>query len=148
MLEKKYQIGDTENVSKQYISAVFSQSEQPLYNYMRVNGNLFMKSILSSPVDGFTDKSDVAVFIINDPTIAEEYKMAYIERLETLIDILADIDDVKYQTELIAKKGVQYTADNILEYFGNTELTDHLSEFINSGSVCLDYKDVGNTGLV
>lgn len=148
MLEREYHIGDTENVSKQYISAIFSQPEQPLYNYMQENGDLFMESILSSPVDRFTDKSGDAVFIINDPTIAEVYKMAYIERLETLIDMLADIDDVKYQTELIAKKGVQYTADNILEYFEKMELTDHLSEFINSGSICLDYKNVENTGLV
>lgn len=148
MLEKEYNIGDIENASKQYITSIFSQPEQPLYNYMQENADLFMESILSSPAESFKDKSKDAVLVINDPTISEEHKVAYIERLETIIEVLADINDVIYQTELIAKKGVKYTVDNILEYFGNMELTDHLVEFINFGSNCLDYKDVDNTDLV
>lgn len=148
MLETEYHIRDTGNISKQYISAIFSQSEQPLFDYMQENTDLFMESILSSPVDGFTDKSDDVVFVINDPTIAEGYKIAYIERLETRIDRLADIDEEIYQTELIAKKGVQYTADNILEYFRRRKLSDDLADFINSGSDCLDYNSVNNADLV
>lgn len=148
MLETKYHIEGAEDVSKQYISFIFSHPEQPLYKHVRKNMNLFVKNILSSSMDGFTDKSDVAVSVINDFTIAKEFKVAYIERLETLIDILADINDVDYQTELIAKKGVRYTVDNILEYFGKMELTDHLLDFINFGSVCLDYNSVDNADLV
>lgn len=148
MLETEYRIGDNENISKQYISSIYSQPEQPLYKYMQKNADLFMESILSSPVDGFTDRGEDAVLVINNPNIAKEYKVAYIKRLETLIDILADIGEDIYQAELIAKMGVQYTADNILEYFGKMELTDNLAEFINSGSDCLDYNSVNNADLV
>lgn len=145
MLETEYHI---ENVSKHYISSIYSQPKQPLYEYMQENADLFMESILGSPADGFTDNSNDAVQIINHPAIAEEYKVAYIKRLETLIDILEDINDVKYQTELIAKQGVQYTVDNVLEYFGKMELTDHLSEFINWGNECLNYNNAEKAELV
>ncbi len=148
MLETEYHIEDTDNVSKHYISSIYSQPEQPLYRYMQENADLFMESILDSPVDGFMDNSNDAVQIINHPAIAKEYKVAYIKRLETLIDILADINEVIYQAELIAKRGVQYTVDNILEYFGKVELTDHLAEFINSGSECLDYNSAEDAELV
>lgn len=148
MLETKYHIEDTDNVSKHYISSIYSQPEQPLYGYMQENADLFMESILDSPVDGFMDNSNDAVQIINHPAIAEEYKVAYIKKLKTLIDILANINDVMYQTELIAKRGVQYTVDNILEYFGKMELTEHLAEFINFGSECLDYNSAEDAELV
>ena len=148
MLETEYHIEDTDNVSKHYISSIYSQPEQPLYRYMQENADLFMESILDSPVDGFMDNSNDTVQIINHPAIAKEYKVAYIKRLETLIDILADINEVIYQAELIAKRGVQYTVDNILEYFGKVELTDHLAEFINSGSECLDYNSAEDAELV
>lgn len=148
MLEMEYHIEDMENVPNHYISSIYSQPEQPLYEYMQENADLFMESILDSFVDGFTDNSNDAVQIINHPTIAKEYKVAYIKRLETLIDILANINDVMYQTELIAKQGVQYTVDNILEYFGKVELTEHLVEFINFGSECLDYNSAEEAELV
>ena len=148
MLETEYHIEDTDNVSKHYISSIYSQPEQPLYRYMQESADLFMESILDSPVDGFMDNSNDAVQIINHPAIAEEYKVAYIKRLETLIDILADINEVIYQTELIAKQGVQYTVNNILEYFGKEELTDHLVKFINFGSECLDYNSAEDAELV
>ena len=144
----EYHIEDIENVSKHYISSIYSQPEQPLYKYMQENADLFMENILDSSVDGFTDNSNDAVQIINHLAIAKEYKVAYIKRLETLIDILADINDVIYQTELIAKQGVQYTVDNILEYFGKMELTDHLSGFINWGNVCLNYNSAEDVELV
>lgn len=115
---------------------------------MQENADLFMESILDSPVDGFMDNSNDAVQIINHPAIAKEYKVAYIKKLETLIDMLANINDVMYQTELIAKQGVQYTVNNILEYFGKEELTDHLAEFINFGSECLDYNSAEDAELV
>ena len=123
MLETEYHIEDTDNVSKHYISSIYSQPEQPLYRYMQENADLFMESILDSPVDGFMDNSNDAVQIINHPAIAKEYKVAYIKKLETLIDMLANINDVMYQTELIAKQGVQYTVNNILEYFGDRKST-------------------------
>ena len=148
MLETEYHIEDTDNVSKHYISSIYSQPEQPLYRYMQENADLFMESILDSPVDGFMDNSNDAVQIINHPAIAKEYKVAYIKKLETLIDMLANINDVMYQTELIAKQGVQYTVNNILEYFGKEELTDHLAEFINFGSECLDYNSAEDAELV
>lgn len=148
MLEMEYHIEDMENVPNHYISSIYSQPEQPLYEYMQENADLFMESILDSFADGFTDNSNDAVQIINHPMIAKEYKVAYIKRLETLIDILANINDVMYQTELIAKQGVQYTVDNILEYFGKVELTEHLVEFINFGSECLDYNSAEEAELV
>ena len=148
MLETEYHIEDTDNVSKHYISSIYSQPEQPLYRYMQENADLFMESILDSPVDGFMDNSNDAVQIINHPAIAKEYKVAYIKKLETLIDMLANINDVMYQTELIAKQGVQYTVNNILEYFGKEELTDHLVKFINFGSECLDYNSAEDAELV
>lgn len=148
MLEMEYHIEDIENVSRHYISSIYSQPEQPLYEYMQENTDLFMESILDSSVDGFTDNSNDAVHIINHPAIAEEYKVAYIKKLETLIDILADINDTIYQTELIVKQGVKYTVNNILVYFGKMGLTDHLSEFINWGSVCLNYKSAEDAELV
>lgn len=148
MLEMEYHIEDTDNVSKNYISSIYSQPEQPLYGYMQENADLFMKSILDTPVDGFMDNSNDAVQIINHPTITEEHKVSYIKRLETLIDILAEINEIIYQTELIAEQRVQYTVDNILEYFGKVELTDYLAEFINFGSECLNYNSVDNAELV
>lgn len=148
MLEVEYHIGNIEDALKQCISSVYSQQEQPLCNYVQENMDLFMETILSIPESEFTDDSVDAVMVINNDNITEEHKEAYIARLGTLIDVLADIDEVKYKTELVGRKRVLYTADNILEYFGKMEMTDNLTEFINSGSDCLDFKEVDNRELI
>ena len=45
---------------------------------------------------------------------------------------------------------MQYTVDNILEYFGKVGMTSNLAVFINSGHDCLDYggqEDQGALGI-
>jgi len=136
MLETEYHIKD---VSKQYVSFVFSKPEQPLFTYIQKNIDIFMESILRSPVEEFIDKSVDAVMIINNIDVSEENKLAYIERLKTPISVLGDIDEVKYQTKLVVKMGIQYSAENILEYFKKAGMTDDLVEFIDSEKSHLDY---------
>lgn len=148
MLEVEYHIENIEDALKQCISLIYSQPEQPLCKYVQENMDLLMESILGIQESEFTDRSTDAVMIINDDNISEEYKVAYIARLKTLIDILEDIDEVRYQTELITKLGVQYTVENILEYYGKVGLTDELVEFINSGREYLNYKVVSNHDLI
>ena len=148
MLEVEYHIGNIRNELKQCISLIYSQPEQPLCKYVQKNTDLLMESILDIQENEFTDKSTDAVMVINDDNISEEHKVAYIARLKTLIDILGDIDEVRYQTELITKSRVQYTVENIMEYYGKVGLTDELVEFINSGSDYLNYKVIYNHDLI
>lgn len=139
MLEEEYHFQNIDDALQSCISSVFSQPGQPLCKYVQENMDLFLEVVLSIPIDKFSDSSKDAIMVINDSGISEEHKIAYIERLETLIDTLADIDETMYQTELIARMKVKCEAENILEYFGKLGLTDHLVEFINAGNAALNY---------
>ena len=44
MLETEYHIEDTDNVSKHYISSIYSQPEQPLYRYMQESADYLWKA--------------------------------------------------------------------------------------------------------
>lgn len=148
MLEVEYHIENIEDALKQCISSIYSQPEQSLCKYIQGNMDLFMESILSIPESEFTDRSTDAVMVINDVNVSEEHKVAYIVRLKTLIDILGDINEEVYQTELIGKLGVKYTVENILEYFGKVGITDNLAAFINSGKDCLNYNNTDSQELI
>lgn len=141
MLEAEYHLQNMEQALKQCVTSVMSQQEQPLCGFVQENMDSFMEAVLSIPEIGFTDRNADAVMVINHDDIAEEHKVAYIARLETLIESLADINEEIYQTELVGKKGVKYTVENILEYFGKAGMTSNLADFINSGRECLDYSD-------
>lgn len=142
MLEVEYGIQNVENALKQCISTIFSHPEQPLCKYVQEDMDLFLETVLNVPINGFTDSSADVVTVINDVDISEEHKIAYIKNWKLFIDTLADIDDVKYQTELISLTKVQYTVENILEYFGKMGLTEDLIRFINVGNVNLNYNDI------
>lgn len=110
--------------------------------------DLFLESILGTQQTEFSDSCADAVMIINDINISERHKVAYIARLKTLIEKLTEINEIEYQTELIAGKKVRYTVENILEYFGKMGITDDLAGFINSGSSVLDYTVIGDNALI
>lgn len=148
MLEVEYDFQNIEEALKQYVTSIFSKPEQPLCEYVRKHMDLFIEAILSVSEAEFTDRSADAVMVINHDDITEEHKIAYIMRLATLIDSLADIDEEIYQTELVGKIGVQYTVENILEYFGKVGMTENLADFINSGHECLNYQDQDDQKLL
>lgn len=148
MLQREYHYENVDETLQQCISTVYSQPEQALYKYIQLNKNLFMETILQLPIDKFTDKDKYVVFILNDGEIVEENKIAYIERLETKISNLAEVEETIYKTELIARMLVKYTTENILEYFSKMGLTDNLVEFINTGDCAIDYGEVANKDLV
>lgn len=148
ILEAEYHIENIEDALRQCISSIFSQLEQPLCKYVQDNMYLLMESILNIPEVEFTDSNTDVIMIINNTDIAETQKVAYIKRLETLIDQLADINEEIYQTELIGKLGVKYTTENILEYFNKVGMTDNLADFINSGVDCLDYRSEEGANLI
>lgn len=148
MLEVEYHFQNIEDCQKQCVSLIFGQPEQPLCKYVQENMNLFIEVVLSLPVHKFTDSSVDATMIINNTEITEKNRMAYIGRLGTLIETLADINETVYQTELIAQMRVRYTAENILEYFNKAGLTDQLVEFINAESAVLNYDDANHHDLI
>jgi len=148
MLRTEYHIENEKDAVKKCVSSVFSQPEQPLCKYAQRNMDSFLEGVLCILSDGFTDDSADAVMIINDTGISKEHKTAYIEKLNTTIDSLASINEVIYQTELLAKAKAAYTAENILEYFGKMGLNNSLIKFINSGDTVLDFKAVDNRELV
>lgn len=148
MLEVEYHIENNEELLKKCISFVFSEPEEPLCKYVQDNMDLFLESILGTQQTEFSDSCADAVMIINDINISERHKVAYIARLKTLIEKLTEINEIEYQTELIAGKKVRYTVENILEYFGKMGITDDLAGFINSGSSVLDYTVIGDNALI
>lgn len=148
MLEVEYHIENNEELLKKCISFVFRKPEEPLCKYVQDNMDLFLESILGTQQTEFADSCVDAVMIINDINISDTHKFAYISRLKTLIENLAEINEVKYQTELIAGKRVLYTVENILMYFGKMGITDDLAEFINFGSSVLDYTAMEDHNLI
>jgi len=148
MLQEEYCIVNIDQKLENCASIIFRRKEQPLYKYIQDNMNLFIECMLNTPIERFTDDSDVAVELINNAEISEENKIAYIEKLDTKIESIEDIKDVKYQTEIIARMGVIYTAKNIIEYFNRTGLTENLIKFINSVDKEVNYAYVENQDAV
>jgi len=139
MLTHKCDIQDAQIVLPALFTFFFLHQEYALSEYILEHREQSL-SVYLDMYDGIIiDNSEAITEIMNSEDIDSAQKEAYVERLGTSVEMLEKIVNPDDQKLVIAHKKVEYSSDNIMEFFKKFGLTDDLISFINSNPMELNY---------
>ncbi|WP_018885708.1 hypothetical protein [Paenibacillus massiliensis] len=140
MLGTFYSIEDEEDILHRNYTLVLSRPDSELSQYIHDNFSDYIRIIVENNKQKINDDEGAVLGILNNETLSIEQKKKYIHYLQTCIVYITSVDGSELWTELINKRLVSYTEQNIINYFEHNEsLTDELINFINDNNKVLDF---------
>ena len=157
ILANKYSLTDCDSLINQTIFAL--NDDAPIKSYFQNNPEALIISITESDVSFIDDNEETALFILNHDDISVSAKIAYINKLSTIIDNLTQATDKDMWNKLLENQKIEYSAENIVHYFFNYELEDdntiekreineQLANFINHSDKNISSEDACLNKLV
>jgi hypothetical protein len=143
MLKEFYQVKEEEDLHRRNYSLVLSQPNSPLTKYINDNISNYIDVVLLNNNGAINDDEKVALLVLNNEKISDDQKKTYLELLKTSIKSINAVIDKDLWRALLNNRLVNYSEENIIEYFGDNEMLDAtLISFINSDESMLDFLEV------
>lgn len=133
ILKEVYKIPENKDYNEKNYSLIMSSEEQPLSQYINDNINEYVKVILDEKPNKITDQLEVALKLINNTELKDEFKYQYIGILETKITKLKEVNSKELWTKLLDRNIVDTTDENLLDYYfeKDKKLDESVITFIN-----------------
>jgi hypothetical protein len=137
ILENSYH---QKNFATHMIQTLLALDEDaPVKSYFQRNPEELVLSITASEdIVIIDDNEETVLFILNHEHISPEVKIAYIDKLSTIITKLNQIIDKNVWNRLLEKQKIAYSAENIVYYFFNYNrergINKQLADFINKNA--------------
>ena len=133
ILEVVYRYTKSSDFNSKNYTLVTSKLEEPLVQYVNGNIDQYIRIILDNCIDCITDEEPVVQAILNNYEIDRDHKKEYISYLQTVIERIDTVLDKELWSLLLQGKLVNYSENNILNYFFLSEngLDSFLIQFIN-----------------
>lgn len=134
---------EKEKLYHENYTLVFNNTEQPISIYINDNIELYMELYLGMCGGYIKDSENALVSILNNEIVIKEQKQQYIKLIENTISTLKLITDKNLWKDLVFNKTIEYSEENIVEYYSYTSNIDEsLSSFINEGSKKLNFSKI------
>lgn len=143
ILKTRYDIEESKDFNHKNYTLILTIPESPLAQYINENINNYIEIIINHCEESIIDDESAVLSILNNGEITLENKLEYINVLKTPVTLLENISDNDTWSSLLQYNLVEYSENNILEYFFNSEknLDNTLVEFVNSQDNHLDFSD-------
>ncbi len=136
----------TEEIQNRVLTAVFSDSEQPLSQYVEENISDFIADIVLDDKKIVDDKK-ISKWVLNNANVSENLKEQYINLISEPFESLEGIDEEQWETLLVCNK-VKCSANEVLRFFKKNGLTEELVEYINLSDEDIDYASFEDNELL
>lgn len=145
-------VEDNEVLLRSNYSYICRFPESPLYQYIESHIDDYMAIWLTTHQGKIDDHESCAINLLNHPKVSEQFKKGYIEKLETVISSIHDILDKNLWKQLLGRKRVSYTEENIITYWSTQTKLDsvaicYINEFRNTIDFSGCLKSVSETVL-
>lgn len=140
MLRFVHRVADDEEklLSRNY-SYLCRFPESPLYQYIESHIDDYMGMWLTTHHEEFDDQECWATKLLNNPEVSERFKEGYIEKLDTVISSLQNIQDKNLWRLLLERKRVSYVEENIIAYWSTqNKLDSTVIRYINEFQGAID----------
>lgn len=137
-MEIYWGISNSEIESRNY-THILEMPECPLSQRVLGNMEAYAAAILYESTARFNDNENAVISFLNCEELAQEHKIMYIQRMDTVIEDINSVESRALWPELMAQYRPKYPWQNMADYFASLdadtdELAPELTDFINSGS--------------
>ena len=124
-------IKDSEAVKHKNYTLVSQNPNSALTEYVEEEIEKYMVMILDNSAGQICDDEEKCLKIINNDSISEDSLNEYIKQLSTKISDLRELVDLGCYNKLLKANLVEYSTENIIEYFIENGMDEDLVKFIN-----------------
>ncbi|HYE09288.1 MAG TPA: hypothetical protein VEF53_03820, partial [Patescibacteria group bacterium] len=144
MLHSEYGLEKTNDFAHRNLTLIMANQETPLSKYIWRNINQYLEIILDNCDNLIRDDELVVLSVLNFDDASNDNKAAYIDTLQTKIDILKNVKDTNLWKQLLQRDRVLHSESNIIEYFLSSEniLTNELIKFIDAPNVTYNFSAI------
>ena len=140
LLSVFYQICDKADIRHKTTTLVFQNPGSPLEKKIKEDMDAYLTIILSECQGVIYDNPGVVLDVLNDDSVSDEHKTAYIESLQRKLYDISLVQNKKLWGKLVEAKRITCSEKNIIEYYNNAqELDEPIISLINSASEKLDF---------
>ena len=146
ILEYGYKKEKSNDYNKQNLTLILSRPQEPLAIYVKENLNKYFEVLHENCNGEITDGEDVVIYVLNDNSLKEEYKVNYINALTTVVTTLNGIDNSLWWKRLMDLNLLLYSEENLLMYFieNKEKYDDTLIRFVNKFATYFSIDNVVN----
>lgn len=140
MLFYDYGIENAEEVRHRSYSYIMEKRDTPLYHYVQDEIMAYMEVMLDFCNEFITDSEPAALDLLNNSNIPDEQKQHYIEKLQSKLPLLNDIEEYSLWSALIQNECIEFSEKNIFSYWSHTKsFDDVLVDYINNSERNVDF---------
>lgn len=140
MLFYDYGIENAEEVRHRSYSYIMEKRDTPLYHYVQDEIMAYMEVMLDFCNEFITDSEPAALDLLNNSNIPDEQKQHYIEKLQSKLPLLNDIEEYSLWSALIQNECIEFSEKNIFSYWSHTKsFDDVLVNYINNSERNVDF---------
>jgi len=144
MLKTQYTLSESEDFKHKNYTLIRMQPDSPLSSYVDENIDDYIKEIVAYCDGEICDDAADALAIMNNVSISDKHKDAYIDVLITVTQNLADVNDTSLWQHLLTADLVLHTEENVLDYYCECacEMTEELVAFLNGQDNQYNYTSI------
>ncbi len=124
-------IADNEDILRKNYTILYSNPDSAITQYVNQNINKYFDVILQMGDETICDDENVAIAVLNNSELSDEYKFSYISALRTTITSIKEIMDSSIWSLLLNADIVQYSERNIVDCFNTIKLNESVISYIN-----------------
>jgi len=131
-----YWKSDKEDIRQKSYTMLSMKKEKPLYKRISQNMDEYMAAILGNESNQFCDEEQFVLELLNNDDITFEHKEMYIDRLNTKIEYLSEVDSHDLWMQILKTNVARFNEENILDYYaekcsGADPLPEELVSFLS-----------------
>lgn len=142
ILEKVYGISSEEDINHKNYSLIRQYPESPLYSEVNNNVENYIEIILNHCNEEITDDENSATEILNIKNVDLDYKKKYLDYYQNVISKIKLIEDKNLWDSLLENRIINYSENNIIDYFLEKDLNSYLIDYINNGKADIDFNNI------
>lgn len=135
-------ITNEDDIFHKNYTLLYSNPDSAITKYVNQNINEYFDVVMQMSNRTIIDDENVAIAVLNNSDLTDEHKHSYISDLRTIIISIKEIADNSLWSLLLDADIIQYSENNIMEYFNVLKLNEIVISYINRCNIDLDFSKV------
>lgn len=127
-------IDDENDFETSNYGTILQSNCKPLIDYINSNINTYVEDVYLKLEQNISESEEALLEILNNVDLEDKLKIKIIQKVDTLISNLSDIEDIEIKKQLLTNLKVVANWKNVIEYYTNCEnkIDEKLVEYLNS----------------
>ncbi|MCZ8330702.1 MAG: hypothetical protein O9282_05260 [Flavobacterium sp.] len=127
-------INDENNFETSNYGTILQSNCKPLIDYINSNINTYLEDVYLKLEQNISESEESLLELLNNADLEDKLKIKIIQKVETHISDLSNIEDIEIKKQLLTNLKVVANWKNVIDYYSNCEnkIDENLVEYLNT----------------